>query len=130
MRTLLLVLAATAVATLVPIHAQRAGDPAAGAVAWLDHLKTCTPYTYRYPNPIVPSVTDENIITGRKDGTCQVTYVIPGPDNNVCQLTAPTIALMTSADQYQQARTGRFGGSSSDALSQRMTQECTLVKKP
>ncbi|HEV7613942.1 MAG TPA: hypothetical protein VGO37_18830 [Steroidobacteraceae bacterium] len=103
-----------------------AGNEDAGAVKYLDHLKTCTPFTLQYPHPIVPGFTAQNIIKEKVAGNCLVTFVMPGDKKLNCRFTSETIKLLTTEAKYAEARQNRYVGSTSDAVSQRMAEECKL----
>jgi hypothetical protein len=98
----------------------------AGAVKYLDHLKTCTPFTLQYPHPAVPGFTAQNIIKQKVAGNCLVTFVMPGDKKLNCQFTPETVKLLTSEAKYEEARQNRYSGATSDAVSQRMSEECKL----
>ena len=111
-------------ALLTPAYAGNGID--AGAVKYLDHLKTCTPYTLQYPHPIVPGFTAQNIIKKKVAGKCLVTFVMPGNKKLNCQFTPETVKLLTSEEKYEEARHGSYSGATSDAVNQRMSEECKL----
>ncbi len=103
----------------------------AGAVQYLDHLKTCTPYTWKYPSPLAPASLagsySQNIIRGKKGNTCQVSYLMPNNLRMECEHSAGTIKSMTSEAAYKAARAGEFsfsfGSNSDDTVVKR---ECHL----
>ncbi len=102
----------------------------AGAVRYLDDLKTCTPYTWKYPNPFVPGFTDQDIIRGKRGDKCQVTYLMPNDLKADCEHSAATIKQMTSESAYEQARSGEYTASfhlSSNADSP-FNHECHLFQ--
>ena len=103
-------------------------DYTAAAIQYLDHLKACTPHTFKYPHPFVPSFTGQDIIKGREGDKCHVTFIMPNNLKMECELSAETIRLMTSEAKYREARAGEFQGSSSDPESKRVGQECRLIR--
>ena len=66
--------------------------------------------------------TAKNIIRGQSGDKCLVTFVMP--DNMImdCRFSRDAVKLMTSARQYEQARTGDT--STDPALSGRFDKEC------
>ena len=111
-------------ALLSPAFAGNEAD--AGAVKYLDSLKTCAPFTLKYPHPFVPSFTAQNIIRGEVAGNCLVTFVMPGDKKLNCRFTPETVKLLTSEAKYAEARQNTYTGAASDAASQKMSEECKL----
>ena len=109
---------------LSPTYAGNEVD--AGALEYLDNLKTCTPFTFNYPHPFVPGFTAQNIIKGKLAGNCRVTFVMPGDKKLNCQFTPETVKLLTSEAIYEEARQNRYSGSTSDPASKRMSEECKM----
>ncbi len=97
-------------ATASPANPKNTGEDydSAAAVRYLDDLKTCTPYTWKYPNPLVPGSTSQNIIHGKKGDKCRVTYLMPNNLKADCDHSAETIKQITSESAYQQARSGEY----------------------
>ena len=111
-------------ALLSPAFAGEVAD--AGAVKYLDSLKTCTPFALKYPHPFVPGFTAQNIIKEKVAGNCLVTFVMPGDKKLNCRFTPETVKLLTSEAKYAEARQNRYTGAASDAANQRMSEECKL----
>lgn len=98
------------------------GYTPAAVVAYYDHLKTCTPYTFSYQ--FGPGSKFENVIKGMSGDKCHVSFLMPGPSTMDCLFTQRTIELLTSESKYREARAGKSTGSSSSEEGSRMTQEC------
>lgn len=108
-----------------------------GYAKYLDHLKTCTPYTWSFEHlPANPSVSGKNIIKGQLQGNCFVTefQYMEGhesePTIQRCEYSPESIAFMTSKAMYQDARTRESGtpGRPSHAeveAAHRSMQECS-----
>lgn len=109
---------------LSPVFAGNETD--ADAVKYLDSLKTCTRFTLKYLHPFVPGFTAQNIIRKKIAGNCLVIFVMPGDKKLNCRFTPETVKLLTSEAKYAEARENRYTGSTSDAVSQRMSHECKL----
>ncbi len=105
-----------------------ADDPSTRAVQFLDHLKTCTPYTFKYPHPLVPSFTGQNIIQGKKGDKCQVTYLMPNNLKMECEHSPATIRRMTSEAAYKKARSDEFGFSFFSGTEDPASRECHLFQ--
>jgi hypothetical protein len=103
-----------------------AEDFYAGTIKYYDNLKTCTPYTFSYPHPLVPGFTGQNVIKGKKGDKCQVTMLMPGNLKMQCEFSAATIKLMTSEAKYKEAREHQMSGSTSDPASEKMNEECKV----
>lgn len=113
-----------------PLHQQGADDdPSAGAIQYLNHLKTCTPYTFKYPHPLVQGFTGQNIIHGKEGDLCLVTYLMPNSLKAECGHGPTTIKRMTSEAAYEKARSGEFAFSfSSDDQDAVAKKECHLFQ--
>ena len=93
----------------------------ADGVAFLDSLKTCTPGTFDISAGGLG--TAKNTVIGTDAGRCRVR--IEHPQVTVlCNYTDETIALLTSAAKYEDARNGVLQGSTSSQESQRVSEEC------
>lgn len=78
-------------------------DPQRGAVAALDHLKTCTPFTSVPINVVVLDVIIE--IKGKEGNLCLVDYrLVEGTTYMTCQYRPETITLITHEEEYEEAR--------------------------
>ena len=93
-----------------------------GVIKYLDALKTCRPTTLRYPNPMVPGFTNENVIKGMQDGKCGVTMVMPGSLTMDCAFTPATVRLLTDERHYEDARQDRF--TNYPDVDQKFNEEC------
>jgi hypothetical protein len=119
-----------AIATLSTASLPAANYPYADAIKYLDHLKTCTPYSFEYLMPNT-DMTVQNIIKGEQSGKCQVTYLM-GSNSKFeskfeCELSVETIELMTRDVMYQQLRSGKPLASADEAAN-RFLQECRLSR--
>jgi hypothetical protein len=97
---------------------------ASSAVEYLDHLKACTAFTFKYPHPLHPGFTAKTVIRGQKGDKCEVIYLAPDDQLVECEFSARTITLMTSTAKYKEARAGAFTGSLSEAESRIASREC------
>jgi hypothetical protein len=119
-----------AMATLSLPSVRAADYPYAAAIQYLDHLRTCTPYSFKYLMPNT-DMTVQNIIKGEQSGKCQVTYLM-GDSSKFeskfeCELSPETIKLMTSDAIYQGLRSGKPLASADEGTS-RFLQECRLSR--
>ncbi|HEU5047763.1 MAG TPA: hypothetical protein VFT64_07970 [Rickettsiales bacterium] len=94
------------------------------SMMYMDNLKTCTPYTFAYPNPMDPSSTSKNIIKGKEGDHCLVEFLLPNNMKMECSFSPAAITALTSEQKYDEARKHEMSGSSEDNASQFMTQEC------
>jgi hypothetical protein len=100
-----------------------------GSIKFLEHLKTCTPFTFTYEHPFVPGAMAEHSIKGKEGNGCHVVYVVPtGQKNEVitrdCHLSDSTIALMTTEEKFKELRDWVTRGSTSDPVNVAMDREC------
>jgi hypothetical protein len=105
-------------------------DFCANTIKYYDNLKMCTPYTFSYPHPLMPTFTGKNIIVGKKGDKCDVVFLMPGDMKMSCRFSQETIALMTSEAKYKEARECSFTASSSDPVNERMDKECDFPEEP
>ena len=101
---------------------------AAEAVQYLDHLRSCTAYTYKYPVPLARSIA-ENTILGKNGDACKVSFHVPNCCMANCAFSAATIKALTSQAKYRKARTGKFDASLSEAQGKN-GRECHWVYFP
>lgn len=113
-----------AIATLSAASVRAADYPYAAAIQFLDHMKTCTPYSFTYLMPDA-DFTVQNIIKGERSGKCQVTYFMADKSKLECELSAETIKLMTSDTQYKALRSGKPPASAEEG-GMRLLQECRV----
>ena len=97
-------------------------------VKYLDNLKVCSPYTYSYKHPLVKGFTGKNIIKGKKGRKCHHVYIMPDGMELDCQHTMATLAVLTSPQEYENAKKGILSGSSDSAASEAMNRECVLME--
>ena len=106
---------------------------AAAAVHYLDHLRSCTAYTYKYPVPLARSIA-ENMILGKNGDACKVNFDVPNCCMAQCAFSAAAIKALTSQAKYRKARTGKFdaslNASFSEAEGKRFASECKVVFFP
>jgi hypothetical protein len=103
-----------------------------GSIKFLEHLKTCTPFSFTYEHPLIGDQA-EHRIAGKENGACHVVYVIPtGERDRVitrdCHLSDSTIALMTTDEKFKQLRDWITAGSTSDPVNTAMDRECRDVE--
>lgn len=91
---------------------------------YMDNLKTCTPYTFSYPNPLDPGTTSKNIIKGKSGDHCLVEFILPNDMKMECSFSTAAISALTSEQKYEEARKHEMSGSSEDQASQFMSKEC------
>jgi hypothetical protein len=121
--------AAPQAAPSAPVQQRNASDDlSTGATQYLDHLKSCIPYTFKYPHPLVAGFTGENIIKGRQGDKCQVIYLMPNNLRAECEHGPATITRMTSESAYQEARAGEFNFSFSSNSDGPASRECHLFQ--
>ena len=99
------------------------------AVQYLDHLRSCTAYTYKYPEPLARSIA-ENIILGKNGDACKVSIDVPNCCMAQCAFSASAIKALTSQAKYRKARTGKFKASLSEAEEKKFGSECHRVFYP
>ena len=114
------------VALLMPISAQ--ADMFDDSIIYYDYLKTCTPHAFSYPHPFVKGFTGKNIIKGKQDGKCRVEIYMPGNMKMDCAFSKSCISVLTSEEEYENARNKRLEGSSSSPKSKCMSNECKMLK--
>ena len=84
-------------------------------IAFMDHLKTCTPFVLNYKFLDWEQGTRKKIIQGKKGNTCVVIDLLP-PDLAVsCAMSPESVANLTGEDQYRDAQDGLFNQSVEDA---------------
>ncbi len=91
-----------------------------GTIRYYDNLKKCSPYTFSFESLFGKS---QNKIVGRKNDRCLVLHIIE-TYTTTCNYSNETIALLTSAEKYEEARGNTFSASSNSALAQRVAAEC------
>lgn len=102
-------------------------------VHYLDHMRSCTAYTYKYPEPLAHSIA-ENTILGKNGDACKVRFVVPNSYTAECAFSEAAIKALTSQAKYGEARTGKFNASLnasfSEAEGKRFGSECQVVFFP
>ena len=93
------------------------------AVAYLDGLKKCAPGQFHFSYPGLGD--SRNTILGREDERCRV-KIVHSNMHMECSFTDETIALLTSAKKYENARKGVLEGSIDSEESARMNKECRI----
>jgi hypothetical protein len=99
------------------------------ALDYLDHLRSCTPYTFKYPVPLARSIA-ENIILGKNGDACKVNFDVPNCCMAVCEFSPAAINALTAKAKYRKARAGRLSGSLSEAEDQKFGRQCKWVYFP
>lgn len=99
------------------------------AQEYLDHLRSCTPYTYKYPEPLARSIA-ENTIRGKNGDACQVSFDVPNCCMAECEFSPAAIKALTAGAKYRAARAGRLSGSLSEAEDHRFGKQCKWVFFP
>ena len=107
-------------------YAETVPDFFQGVITYMDHLKSCVPYTFRYQNPFMPDAVSQNVIRGRSGNHCLVTMQT-GPYTWDCSFSPEAISAMTGDAKYSDARSHTLSGSSNDPSSQYLRQECTFM---
>jgi hypothetical protein len=92
-------------------------------IEYLDSLKACTPGEFRFTNTGLGDI--RSTIVGKSAEGCQVTTESAG-HQIACDYSEATIALLTSAQKYEDATNGILQGSTDSEESTRMNQECFL----
>ena len=95
----------------------------ADVVAYYDALKECTPGEYPLEAPGFGSFT--HTINGTSEGRCSV-HTKYKQFSLTCAYSDETIALLTSAKKYEDARNGVFEGSTDSEESRRTNEECAV----
>ena len=99
------------------------------ALGYLDHLRSCTPYTYKYPEPLARSIA-ENTIRGKNGDACKVSIDVPNCCMAQCEFTPAAIKALTAGAKYRAARAGRLSGSLSEAEDHKFGKQCKWVFFP
>lgn len=105
------------------------------AVAYLDSLSSCSPNSQLMPLPLLEGFITNTTIQGWQSNRCVVAtqvwfYEAPQQQSvmSICRYRPETLAFMTDAIAYEQARTGNYSFDSSNqrdmALSNAMTEDC------
>lgn len=123
-----LALAAALAMAAAPVCAQDLAAFFDGSIRFLEHLKTCAPFSFKYEHPLIGGQA-EHRIAGKENGACHVIYVVPiGETNQVitrdCHLSDSTIALMTTEEKFKELRDWETSGSTSDPVNIAMDREC------
>lgn len=114
-----------------------ADDFAERSIEYLDKLKSCTPHSFDYINPIYEALTgrqvkNSNTIVGRDGDRCLVHFVLPENTFMKCAFSAEYIDLATSPSRYEKARQSVVGFSPADPSdvreSELMSQECVYIQ--
>jgi len=101
-----------------------AGDTTSNhAVAYLDALKNCTPGEFQFSAAGLGE--SRNTILGRVSDRCQV-RIVHSLVSLDCAFSDETIALLTSPQKYDDARTGTLEGSTDSEESDRVSRECKV----
>ena len=108
--------------------------PSGGAVAFLDHLKTCTPFLSQR------AVFAVEVIRGPEGDRCVVETYVPDETQllqiRVCRFSRESIALQTDASAYRFARAldqrqgGAFDNPHAARLEALEQQECAAPETP
>lgn len=98
------------------------------AVHYLDHLRSCTAYTYKYPVPLARSIA-ENTILGKNGDACKVSFHVPNCCMAQCAFSTASVKALTSQAKYRKARTGKFDASLSEVQG-KSGSECQWVYYP
>ena len=93
------------------------------AVAYLDALKSCTPGQFQFSAPGLGQ--SRNTVLGRVGDRCQV-KIVHSRISVDCAFSDETIALLTSPQKYDDARTGTLAGSTDSEESDRVSRECKV----
>lgn len=101
----------------------------AAAVHYLDHLRSCTPYTYKYPEPLAHAI-GETTIRGKSSKTCQVTLHVPKSYTADCEFSPAAIKALTTEAKYREARAGKLSGSLSEVEGQKFGKQCKWLWYP
>lgn len=107
-------------------YAETVPDFFQGVIAYMDHLRSCVPYTFSYQNPFMPNAVSQNVIRGRSGNHCLVTMQT-GPYTWDCSFSPEAISVMTSDAKYSDARNNTLSGSSDDLPSYYLRKECKFV---
>jgi len=99
------------------------------AVHYLDHLRRCTAYTYKYHEPLARSIAEITIL-GKSGDTCKVSIDVPNSYMGECAFSAAAIQALASRAKYREARTGKFNASLSEAEERKFGSECHRVFFP
>ncbi len=99
-------------------------DPGKAGIAWMDHLKTCTPYSQTYQSPYL-KVPQINTISGKDGDYCLMTMETSEYAILTCRLDAGGIKAMTSEELYA-AMTDVYGAKPDAASDDVMKTQCEL----
>lgn len=105
------------------------------AVQYLDSLSSCLPNSQIMPLPLLEGFITNTTIQGWQSNRCVVetqVWFYEAPEQqavmSICRYRPETVAFMTDAIAYEQARTGNYSFDSSNqrdmALSNAMTEDC------
>ncbi|MEA5420735.1 hypothetical protein VB712_16000 [Spirulina sp. CCNP1310] len=109
------------------------------AVTYLDHLKQCQPVATAMAFPFGPGIVIESVVRGGEGDRCVVqmnAFLAEQPQKRavygLCRYRRSTIALLTDARAYEQARTGNITFSTNDprdmTLSNAMGEDCQFSR--
>jgi hypothetical protein len=110
--------------------AETMDDIYTASITWMDNLKTCTPYTRSYLNPLF-AVQQTDTIKGMEGDVCVVTQETAGKYIFECRYTADGIKTMTQDRFYQDAK-NKIASASGNDVSDVMGQQCkvTMLSTP
>ena len=93
------------------------------AVAYLDALKACAPGEFHFSYAGLGEF--RNTVVGKEGERCRVT-IVHSNMSLACSFSDETIALLTSAQKYDNAKEGVLEGSTDSEESARMNKECRI----
>ncbi len=99
-------------------------DIGKAGVAWMDHLKTCAPYSQTYQSPY-QKVLQINTIQGMDGGYCLMTMVTTDYAILSCRLDSEGIKAFTSEELYADM-TDIHSAQPDDASDDVLKTQCTL----
>lgn len=93
------------------------------AVAYLDALKACAPGEFQFSYSGLGEF--RNTVVGKEGERCRVT-IVHSNMHMVCSFSDETVALLTSAQKYEETRKGVLAGSTDSEESARVNKECRI----
>ncbi len=105
------------------------GDPISKQIAYLDHLKSCSPYLHKTVSPFDPAEERVSQIEGWLKGSCRVNKSVAGKAVKECLYSKRSLKLFTSEEQYQNVRSNRSVYDPNSPIVKAEAADCRPPKK-
>ena len=92
---------------------------------FIEHLKTCLPFSYTYQSPLNQKLQHKDTIKGKEGGDCLVTYEATGWMRSDCRFNAAAIEILTKPIPTQVD--GKISLSTNNPQSKIMKEQCQTV---